>query len=157
MNLLHADYVKTVATGGSLSSADEYELIEGPNCNLKSTKHLLNHILADNPSPDEVIQIGVGYEFRATLAAATLEDLATFCNGTYSTSYSEDQTVQTLSEYDIEFAIVETDATRTIFTLTNMIWNGDVDWAFELNKRFYLPIMAQSTKRSTLTIAAEVV
>lgn len=153
MQLLHATGFRYVATGGSFSGT-AFDLIEGPNCNLKSTKQILNHVLADNLNPADRVQIGVGYEFSAVLAAATLANLAVFLNGDWSSpTYTENQDVQTLTEYDIEFTVADTIGGTTTFVLTNVLFDGSVDWAFELNKRFYLPIKCMSTKRSTLSIA----
>ncbi len=155
MQLLHATEFRYDTVGGDFSTATAYDLIEGPNCSLKSTKQLLNHILADNLNPDEVVQIGVGYEFSAVLAAATLESLAVFLNGTWTSgtsTYSEGQSVATLGKKDIRFKIADTAGSTTTFKLTKMQFEGSVDWAFELNKRFYLPIKCVSTNESVFTI-----
>lgn len=154
---LHMEDVRWVAAGGALPASGE-NLIAGENAEVMVEKVIAEHILAKNPNPSERIVVGRKISLKATLAAATLEDLADLCGGTYTAvpeAYTEGQGIGGLSEFDIQGKIKLTDGSYNDVDVTNMHFIGNLNIAMANNHdgRWYLNVEAASTETSTLTVA----
>lgn len=148
---LHAAYIKIVATGGDLDSADEYKL------NNEVATHVMTPVIAErnyssNPNPNARVEVGHTHQINAVLGLPTYDHYVQLIGGTHNASvFTKTQSKRVLPKYDIRIATYRDDGQLVLKDWTNMQFTGAIEESWEQGESFFLPFEAMSTDESDYT------
>ena len=154
MQELYPSYVKTVAADGDLDAASQRKLIQDVPYKLTIDRKLLEHILSDNPNPNEIIALQPSFLSTYVMGAAEYTDMPNVLGrGTASGDiYTLTQGIDSLSKFDHRIAVMRTDGTTlTFIDITDLFYVPKLEAQFQAAGRFYLPCEMKGSDTSQLT------
>ena len=153
MDLLHAKYIKIVATGGDLSAATEKTLAKD-QVGFSMKPEIVEHILSTHPAPKTRYEVGTDVKLKGVLGEGTLDDLVFLQGGTVTSDvYTKNQTFRTLPKYDVEVGVVRPSDNGTVkVQITGLQFIAETTLAFEQKKVTYMPFDANGCDATSVTI-----
>jgi len=133
--------------------------VESAGIEFKFSDHIIEKKIASSQEPEKRIKVGAHMEFMATACSSDLNLLALMLNETVSTKTITTKATITPEVLPLHAVTFQTDLpddpdsdTLETWTATALNFFGDIDAAYQAEEAWYLPVKAQSTADSELSI-----
>jgi len=153
MNILYPTGIKFVAAGGAIAATALRTLPQGVPLKHNIERKIIEHILSDNPNPDEIYALQPSHLVDFSFSDAEYTDLPILLGGGTATGdvFTLTQTVNNLALYDLRIQAMRVNGTIVFIDLTNMFFIPKLDAQFVDNGELFIPAQMKGSRTSVLT------